>query len=239
MKKISMLALTLTLVATTGCATLANLPVIGSLVGGGGEPGLGGEEQTMLYARGLREVMPDPIKDLKIAPTERVWVINKNGGTNTDRPIDAITYDALVDVLRADGVSEVVARDDDMLRSLYVEYTESGKLSARSDSLAAGGKIAPADVMLSYRVMRLNQKNPGVIILGIRFIVAGILGLFADAQPNLSDGLRIAIHLDVIDVKSGTVRTSTIVERVEPQPNWFVADYLFDGIGDGRGKNSR
>ncbi len=231
-------ALTLTL-ALSGCATLANLPVIGSIIGGGGEPGLGSEEQTMLYARGLREVMPDPLKELKIAPTERVWVINKNGGTNTDRPIDAVTYDAIVDVLRDQGISEAVARDDDMLRSLYVEYTESGKLAARADSLARDGKIQPADVMLAYRVMRLNQRNPGFIILGIRFIVAGILGLFADAQPNLSDGLRIAIHLDVIDVKTGTVRTSTIVERVEPQPNWFVADYLFDGIGDGRGKKSR
>lgn len=238
-QKIALGAITLTLALTAGCATLGNLPVIGSIIGGGGEPGLGSEEQTMLYARGLREVMPDPLKELKIAPTERVWVINKNGGTNTDRPIDAVTYDAIVDVLRDQGISEAVARDDDMLRSLYVEYTESGKLAARADSLARDGKIQPADVMLAYRVMRLNQRNPGFIILGIRFIVAGILGLFADAQPNLSDGLRIAIHLDVIDVKTGTVRTSTIVERVEPQPNWFVADYLFDGIGDGRGKKSR
>lgn len=239
MQKIALSAMAVTLALTTGCATLGSLPVIGSLIGGGGEPALGGEEQTMLYARGLREVMPDPLKELKIAPTERVWVINKNGGTNTDRPIDAVTYDAIVDVLRQQGISEAVARDDDMLRSLYVEYTESGKLAARADSLARDGKIQPADVMLAYRVMRLNTKNPGFIILGIRFIVASILGLFTDAQPNLSDGLRITIHLDVIDVKTGTVRTSTIVERVEPQPNWFVADYLFDGIGDGRGKKSR
>src|SRR5690606_35552287 len=127
-------------------------------------------------------------------------------------PIDALTYDALVDTLRGSGISDVVARDDDMIRSLYVEYTESGKLAARADSLARDGKIQPADVMLAYRVVRLNQKNPGMIILGIRFIVAGIVGLFADAQPNLSDGLRIAIHVDAIDVKSGTVRSTRIVE---------------------------
>ena len=203
------------LALTQGCSLLSALPIAGL---GGGEPGVFGEEQSMLYARGLREVMPDPLKDLKISPTERVWVINKNGGTNTDRPIDALTYDAIVDVLREGGISEVVARDDDMLRSMYVEYTESSKLAARADSLARDGRIQPADVMVSYRVMRINQKNPGFI---------------------MSDGLRIAVHMDVIDVKSGTVRATSIVERVEPQPSWFAADYLFDGLGSGRGKKSR
>jgi hypothetical protein len=229
MKKTALpLVAILVLAFTPGCA------IISGFLGGSTEPGLLGEEQTMLYARGVREMMPDPIKDLKIAPTERVWVVNKNGGSNSDRPIDALTYDALVDTLRGSGISDVVARDDDMIRSLYVEYTESGKLAARADSLARDGKIQPADVMLAYRVVRLNQKNPGLIILGIRFIVASIVGLFADAQPNLSDGLRIAIHLDAIDVKTGTVRSTRIVERLEPQPNWFVADYLFEGIGGRR-----
>ncbi len=236
MKNIARLPIVALLVLTQGCSILASLPIPGL---GGGDPGILGEEQTTLYARGLREVMPDPLKELKIAPTERVWVINKNGGTNSDRPIDALTYDAIVDTLRDGGISEVVARDDDMLRSLYVEYTESGKLVSRADSLARDGRIQPADVMVAYRVMRINQRNPGLIILGIRFIVGGILGLFTDAQVNLSDGLRIAIHLDVIDVKSGTVRATSIVERVEPQPNWFVADYLFDGLGSGRGRKSR
>ncbi len=231
MKKIVPLVALLAL--TQGCAVLS------LITGGGGEPGISGEEQSMLYARGIREVMPDPLKQLKIAPTERVWVINKNGGSNSDRPIDMLTYDALVDSLRDGGISEVVARDDDMLRSLYVEYTESGKLAARADSLARDGRIQPADVMLAYRVMRVNQKNPGYIILGIRYIVGGIVGLFTDAQVNNADGLRIAIHLDVIDVKSGTVRASSIVERLEPQPNWFVADYLFDGIGRNSKKVAR
>jgi hypothetical protein len=232
----SALPLVLVLSLTQGCSLLSALPIPGI---GSGEPSVLGEEQSMLYARGLREVMPDPFKDLKIAPTERVWVVNKNGGTNTDRPIDALTYDAIVDTLRGGGISEVVARDDDMLRSLYVEYTESGKLSARADSLARDGRIQPADVMVAYRVMRINQRNPGYIILGVRVIVGVLLGLFTDAQVNLSDGLRIAVHMDVIDVKSGTVRTTKIVERVEPQPNWFAADYLFDGIGSGRGRASR
>ena len=181
----------------------------------------------MLYAKGIREMVPDPIKDLKIAPTERVWVINKNGGSNTDRPIDAVTYDAIVDVLRQNGISEVAARDDDMLRSLYVEYTESAKLAARADSLARDGKIQPADVVLAYRVMRVNTRLPGTIILAVRFIVGGCMSLFTDAQPNLTDGLRIAVHVDAIDVKTGTVRASRIMERVEPQPNWFNPDYLF------------
>jgi hypothetical protein len=84
--------------------------------------------------------------------------------------------------------------------------------------------------MLAYRVMRVNTRNPGYILVGIRYFVGGILSLFTDAQTNSSDGMRIAIHLDVIDVKSGTVRATSIVERVEPQPNWFAPDYLFDGI---------
>ncbi len=228
------LALVAVLALTQGCSFLSFIPGLG-----GGDPGVSGEEQSMLYARGVRQVMPDPLKELKIAPTERVWVINKTGGTNSDRPIDALTYDALVDTLRDGGISEVVARDDDMLRSLYVEYTESGKLAARADSLARDGRIQPADVMVAYRVIRVNQKNPGYIILGIRYIVGGIVGLFTDAQVNNSDGLRIAIHMDVIDVKSGTVRASRVVEHVEPQPNWFAADYLFDNMGKTGKKSAR
>jgi hypothetical protein len=210
------------LVASSGCATLTGL-----IPGIGGEPSPGGEEVQMLYAKAVRAMMPDPIKELRINPSEKVWIVNKNGGTNSDRPVDSLTYDAITDVLRSKGIADVVARDDDMIRSLYVEYTESGKLAARSDSLARDGKIQPADVILAYRVIRLNTKQPGFIILGVRFILAGIIGLFADAQPNMTDGIRLAIHVDAIDVKSGTVRASRIVEHLEPQPDGMAADYLF------------
>jgi hypothetical protein len=210
------------LIASSGCATLTGL-----IPGIGGEPSPSGEEVQMLYAKAVRAMMPDPIKELRINPSEKVWIVNKNGGTNSDRPVDALTYDAITDVLRSKGIADVVARDDDMIRSLYVEYTESGKLAARSDSLARDGKIQPADVILTYRVIRLNTKQPGLIILGVRFILAGIIGLFADAQPNMTDGIRLAIHVDAIDVKSGTVRASRIVEHLEPQPDGMAADYLF------------
>jgi len=210
-----------------GCASIASLlpfPIPGL---GGGEPSPAGEEIQLLYAKGIRSMMPDPIKDLKIAPTERVWVVNKNGGTNSDGSVDALTYDAIIDVRRGMGVSEVVARDDDMMRSLYVEYTESAKLTARADSLARDGKIQPADVILTYRLMRLNQRQPGFIILGLRFLVAGLIGLVADAQPNVSDGIRLVLHLEAIDVKTGTTRATRIAEHVERQPDWFAADFVF------------
>ncbi|HEY4221675.1 MAG TPA: hypothetical protein VGO62_10035 [Myxococcota bacterium] len=215
------------LAATTGCANLLSfLPIPGL----GGQPSPSGEEIQLLYAKGIRSMMGDPIKDLKIAPTERVWVVNENGGTNSDSPVDALTYDAMIDVLRSKGISEVVARDDDMMRSLYVEYTESAKLQARADSLARDGKIQPADVILSYRLIRLNTKNPGFIILGLRFLVGGLIGLVADAQPNLSDGIRLVLHLEAIDVKTGTTRATRIVEHLERQPDWFAADYVFGDV---------
>ena len=116
------LPLVLVLSFTQGCALLSALPIPGI----GGEPGVLGEEQSMLYARGLREVMPDPLKELKIAPTERVWVVNKNGGTNTDRPIDALTYDAIVDSLRGGGISEVVARDGELTRHASAPVARRG-----------------------------------------------------------------------------------------------------------------
>ena len=182
----------------------------------------------MLYAKGVRAMMPDPIKELKIGQTERVWVVNENGGTNSDRPVDALTYDAIVDVLRQKGgITDVVARDDDMMRSLYVEYTESAKLASRDDALARNGKIAPADVILTYRVMRMNARSPGYIIVGLRFIVGAIIGLVADAQPNLTDGIRLAIRLEAIDTKTGTTRATRVVEHVEKQPDWFAVDTLF------------
>jgi hypothetical protein len=220
------------LMSTTGClGLLANLPI--PIPGLGGQPSPAGEEIQLLYAKGIRAMMPDPIKDLKIAPTERVWVVNENGGTNSDAPVDALTYDAIIDVLRGKGVSEVVARDDDMMRSLYVEYTESAKLQARADSLARDGKIQPADVIIAYRLMRLNTKQPGIIILGLRFLVGGLIGLVADAQPNLSDGVRLVLHLEAIDVKTGTTRATRIAEHLERQPDWFAADYVF---GDYNGR---
>jgi hypothetical protein len=221
MLHLTRLALVAVAVASTGCATIQGF------LGGAAEPSVLGEEQSMLYTHAVREMMPDPIKDLKIAPTEKVWVINRNGGSNSDKPIEALTYDAMVDVLRQKGISEVAARDDDMMRSLYVEYTESAKLAARSDSLARDGKIQPADVLVAYRVTRINVKNPGFCILGVRFFIGGLMGLFTDAQPNLTDGLRIAIHVESIDAKTGTVRASRIVEHYEPQPNWYAVDYLF------------
>jgi hypothetical protein len=225
--------LALVVSSTTGCATLQQL--VAPLFGGGAsaEPAVSGEELSLLYSKGIHAMMPDPIKDLKINPSEKVWVINKTGGTNTDHPIDALTYDAIVDVLRQKGISDVVARDDDMIRSLYVEYTESAKLAARADSLAKEGKIQPADVMLAYRVVRLNTRQPGYIILGVRYFLAGIIGLFVDAQPNNSDGLRMVLHIEAIDVKTGTVRATKIVEHVEGQPDGFAADYVFtDGAKD-------
>jgi hypothetical protein len=120
-----------------------------------------------------------------------------------------------------------------MLRSLYVEYTESAKLAARADSLARDGKIQPADVILTYRLMRHNVRNPGLIILGLRFIVGGIISLVTDAQPNVTDGVRLVLHVEAIDVKSGTTRATRIAEHVEHQPDWYAADFVF---GDYNGK---
>lgn len=233
MKKTALHILVTALVLSqTGCASLLGLLPF-PIPGLGGANGPNGEEQSILYAKGIRSMMPDPIRDLKIAPTERVWVVNKVGGTNTDAAVDGLTYDAIIDTLRGKGVSEVVARDDDMLRSLYVEYTESAKLAARADSLARDGKIQPADVILSYRLMRMNVRNPGLIVLGLRFIVGGIIGLVTDAQPNVTDGVRLVLHLEAIDVKTGTTRATRIAEHVERQPDWYAADFVF---GDYNGK---
>jgi hypothetical protein len=216
----------------SGCASLLGLLPF-PIPGIGSANGPANEEQSILYAKGIRQMMPDPIRDLKIAPTERVWVVNKNGGTNTDSPVDGLTYDAIIDTLRGKGVSEVVARDDDMLRSLYVEYTESAKLAARADSLARDGKIQPADVILTYRLMRMNVRQPGFIILGLRFIIGGLIGLVTDAQPNVTDGVRLVLHLEAIDVKSGTTRATRIAEHLERQPDWYANDFVF---GDYNGR---
>jgi hypothetical protein len=233
MKKLALVALvTTSMFVQTGCASLLGMlpfPIPG--LGGGGGPA--GEEQSLLYAKGVRAMMPDPMRDLQIGKEERVWVVNKNGGTNTDNAVDGLTYDAIIDTLRGKGISEVVARDDDMMRSLYVEYTESAKLAARDDSLARDGKLKPADVILTYRLMRHNVRQPGLIILGLRFIVGGIIGLVTDAQPNMTDGIRLVLHIEVIDVKSGTTRTTRIIEHVERQPDWYAADFVM-GEYDGR-----
>jgi hypothetical protein len=192
------------------------------------EPGLDSEETEILYARGLRRVLSTNLGELKIKSSEKVWVVNKNGGTNTDRQMEALTYDAVVDVLRRNGISEVVARDEDMFRDLYVEYTEADKLKARANDLAENGKLKSADVMLAYRIVRLNPRSPGCIPLGIRFFVAGLVGLFSDAQVNMTDGLRMAIHLDTIETSTGTVRASKIIEHVEPQISMLVTDTVFE-----------
>jgi len=200
------------------------------LTGGGDEPMLmPTEEGKFLYSRGLRAaIKKGALKDLLIGPEERVWVVNKNNAANGDGTLDAITYDALVDGLRNEGISEVVERDEDLVRAMYLEYTESAKLDARDPSLATTGRMQPADVIVAYRVMRLNYRSPGLVMLGIRMIAAGCVGLCSDAQPQLTDGLRITVHVDVIDVKSGKVRTTKIFEHVEPQPHMFAPDMIFN-----------
>ncbi len=231
-KRFTLAALVL-LVASSllGCATLQEAGSAIGLTSGSDEPSLmPTEEGKFLYARGLREAFKGGtfLKELKMEPTERVWVVNKNKATNGDGTLDAITYDALVDSLRADGLTEVVERDDDLMRAMYLEYTESGKLDARDPQLVTTGRVQNADVILAYRVMRLNYRSPGLLMLGIRMIAAGFLGLCTDAQMHLTDGLRIAVHLDVIDVKTGKVRSTKIVEHVEPQPKMFAGDAIFN-----------
>lgn len=205
------------LLVSTGCATL------GGMAPAARAPGLGMTETELLYSRALRNNVEGAVKKLGLSPSEKVAVINKIGGTNNDSTVDALTYDALVDVIRNKNLGQVVERDEDLLRDLYVEHTESAQLSLR-DSALGQETLGNPDVIIAYRLVRAEAKIPGIFPAIGRSIVSAFTFCVADGTPNMTDGLRIALHLDLIDAKSGQVRQTAIFEHTEPQNDWIRAD---------------
>ncbi|NOZ23877.1 MAG: hypothetical protein GXP25_22590 [Planctomycetes bacterium] len=139
---------------------------------------------------------------------EKVWVVGleNKSSRNLDKPILSTAIDdALIDALLREKKCQVVEKDADMVRNIYIEQQESAQLEFKDSKLGQEAKIANADVILAYRIIKLERwkYNP-------------VVKLFSNDSHDLGK-FRIALHLRLIDTRTGMVRWSGYFE--EPRKN--------------------
>lgn len=139
---------------------------------------------------------------------EKVWVVGfeNESSRNLDRPIiSAAVEDALIEALLREKKCQIVEKDADIVRNIYLEQQESALLEFKDPKLGQEAKLANADTILAYRIIKLErwEFNP-------------LLKLFSNDSNDLGK-FRIALHLRLIDMKTGLVRWSGYFE--EPRKN--------------------
>ncbi|NOZ23878.1 MAG: PEGA domain-containing protein [Planctomycetes bacterium] len=161
---------------------------------------------------------------LQIFPTDKVWIVNIQGGKNTDEVFQATLEDALISALTAYQKCAVVERDTDIVRNLYLEHQESKDLDIKDDTLVKTGKLLNADKILAYRIMKVEKK--GFNILEKAFQTA-----FFMIEPSEIKRVRLALHLRVIDVASGAILASGFVEESEDNSLFYDNPYPARTVG--------
>jgi len=161
---------------------------------------------------------------LQIFPTDKVWVVNIQGGKNTDEVFQATLEDALISALTGYQKCAVVERDTDIVRNLYLEHQESKDLDIKDDTLVKTGKLLNADKILAYRIMKVEKK--GFNILEKAFQTA-----FFMIESREVKRVRLALHLRVIDVVSGGILASGFVEESEENALFYDNPYPARTVG--------
>jgi len=146
--------------------------------------------------------------EVPLKPQEKVWVVGfeNEASRNLDKPvINAAVEDALIDSLLREKKCQIVEKDADIVRNIYLEQQESALLEFRDPKLGQEAKLANADTILAYRIIKLERWkfNP-------------LLNIFSNDRHDLRK-FRIALHLRLIDMKTGMVRWSGYFE--EPRKN--------------------
>ncbi|MEW6357053.1 MAG: hypothetical protein AB1696_12050 [Planctomycetota bacterium] len=139
---------------------------------------------------------------------EKVWVVGleNKSSRNLDKPIISTAVDdALIDALLREKKCQVVEKDADMVRNLYIEQQESAQLEFKDSKLGQEAKIANADAILAYRIIKLERWNYNAFAK-----------LFSNDSHDVRK-FRIALHIRLIDTRSGMVRWSGYFE--EPRKN--------------------
>lgn len=146
--------------------------------------------------------------EIPLKPEERVWVagLENPSSRNLDKPIiGAAIEDALIEALLREKKCQIVEKDADMVRNLYVEQQESAQLEFKDQKLGQEAKLANADTLLAYRIIKLErwEFNP-------------LLKLLSNDRNDVGK-FRIALHLRLIDTRTGLVKWSGYFE--EPRKN--------------------
>ncbi|MEW6357052.1 MAG: PEGA domain-containing protein [Planctomycetota bacterium] len=161
---------------------------------------------------------------LQIFPTDKVWVVNIQGGKNTDEVFQATLEDALISALTGYQKCAVVERDVDIVRNLFLEHQESKDLDIKDDTLVKTGKLLNADKILAYRIMKVEQK-------GFNILDKAVQTLFFMVEPSEVKQVRLALHLRVIDVASGGILASGFVEESEENALFYDNPYPARTVG--------
>jgi len=158
-------------------------------------------EMKSLYIQAVNEIAKEMVQVVPFSKNNRVWVTALSGGMNTDEPEVAMTVDAFTHALLANNKCSPVERDSDMVRDMFVEYTESNFIPPRSDALAKSGRLSNADFILAYRITKLEFSSFNYIErIGQRISV--VLS-FGELQANQWGAIAVGMHIRAIDVKTG------------------------------------
>ena len=161
---------------------------------------------------------------VQIFPKDRVWVVNIQGGKNTDEVFQATLEDALISSLTSYKKCGIVERDTDIVRNLMIEHQESKELDIKDDTLVKTGKLLNADKILAYRIMKVEEKGFGILEKALQATLFML-------QPSEVKQVRLALHLRVIDVPTGGVISSGYVEESEENTLFYDNPYPMRSTG--------
>ena len=177
------------------------------------------QEASFLYLSAMRGLAAEYGGKLPVKG-EKVWVVNLVGGKNTDSPVDAYTQDAWIAGLLAAKHCQVVEKDEDIVRDLYVEHAESKSLDLKKKTLAEGAGMENVSKIVAFRVVRLDATKWSALTN----VARGVVGFWREWTSTRS--VRISLHLRVIDVKAGTVEFAHYLD-VEKVNRWFVGHDMY------------
>lgn len=161
---------------------------------------------------------------IQIFPSDKVWVVNIQGGKNTDEVFQATLEDALISSLTGYKKCGVVERDTDIVRNLYLEHQESKELDIKDDTLVKTGKLLSADKILAYRIMKVEEK-------GFNILEKALQAAFFMVEASEVKQVKLALHLRVIDVRTGGVISSGYVEESEQNTLFYDNPYPMRSTG--------
>lgn len=175
-------------------------------------------EIKYLYIDAVKKIADDVARAVPFSKNNKVWITDLVGGANTDQSRVALTVDALTHALLAAGKCSPLEKDQDMVRDMYVEYTESGYLPPKSDALAKQGKMLNADYILAFRVMKLEVQDFNWMQKAAQNY--GAICSLGVLDSNKYGVMVLGMHLRAIDVQTGEVVWSGYFEKAISNRLW-------------------
>jgi len=160
-------------------------------------------EEQYMYIEAMELIGGDVAQAVPFSKNHKVWVTNLVGGRNADDFYNAYTVDALTHALLVNNKCAPLEKDIDMVRDMYVEYTEARYLDPKSSNLVKMGKLLDADYILSFRIIKLEVLPFNLLQTGAQlYAKIATLGLLKTHRHGM---MILGIHLRATNVRTGEV----------------------------------